>query len=57
MVTMDADIRRLYHQYFDMLEGGVLVILADGSERIVFASERRYARCLEVKAMILNPLF
>ena len=40
MVTMDADIRRLYHQYFDMLEGGVLVILADGSERIVFASER-----------------
>lgn len=31
-------IRDRYHRYFDLLEGGVCIVLADGTERVAFAS-------------------
>jgi PAS domain-containing protein len=35
--------RDQYHQSFDLLDGGVFMILADGTERVVFASSRTAA--------------
>ncbi len=33
-------LREQCHQYFDMIEGGVCIVTADGTERIVFANEK-----------------
>ena len=36
---MTADsAREMYHQNYDLLEGGVLMLAADGTERVIFAS-------------------
>lgn len=40
MAEMMLDERRQYAQYFNLLQGGVCMIAADGSERIVFASRQ-----------------
>ena len=44
---MTADsAREMYHQNYDLLEGGVLMLAADGTERVIFAS-RPAARLYE----------
>ena len=40
MAEMMLDESRQYAQYFNLLQGGVCMIAADGSERIVFASRQ-----------------
>ena len=38
MAMVNISARERYHRYYDLLEGGVCLILADGSEQVVFAS-------------------
>ncbi len=40
MVKTDNIAREQYHRYYDLLETGVCMVLADGSERVAFASRQ-----------------
>lgn len=40
MVKTDNTAREQYHQYYDLLEVGICMVLADGTERIAFASRQ-----------------